>query len=90
MNVLFLKTSKFIFKNLLSGDVIRADAKEIPRIFQVKQLFYRLWFCLQTRLIRYNLQLLYAGEGESRKPGDNTHPPEIQMTKDVNRLQFIN
>jgi hypothetical protein len=31
------------------GDVIRADAKEIPRIFQ----------------------LLYAGEGEARRPGDD-------------------
>merc|ERR1719342_244996 len=43
----------FHVRSVTQGDVIRADAKEIPRIFQV----------------------LYAGEGESRKPDENsTHP----------------
>jgi len=39
------------------GDVIRADSKEIPRIFQ----------------------LLYAGEGESRRPSEH----EMHMPRDV-------
>ncbi|KAG1669224.1 Rho-associated protein kinase 2 [Nymphon striatum] len=43
----------FHVRSVTQGDVIRADAKDIPRIFQ----------------------LLYAGEGEARKPGEN--PPEI-------------
>ena len=42
-------------RSVTQGDVIRADAKEIPRIFQV----------------------LYAGEGESRKPDDNATPPVL-------------
>lgn len=36
----------FHVRSVTQGDVIRADAKEIPRIFQ----------------------LLYAGEGEARRP----------------------
>ncbi len=40
---------------MTQGDVIRAEAKDIPRIFQV----------------------LYAGEGESRKPNDNVTPPVL-------------
>ncbi|XP_015781078.1 rho-associated protein kinase 1 isoform X1 [Tetranychus urticae] len=53
---LILDLSKlFHVRPVTQGDVIRADAKEIPRIFQ----------------------LLYAGEGESRKPTDST-PPELQ------------
>ena len=39
----------FHVRSVTQGDVIRAEAKEIPRIFQI----------------------LYAGEGESRKPEDN-------------------
>ena len=35
-------------RSVTQGDVIRADAKEIPRIFQ----------------------LLYAGEGEARRPDE--------------------
>lgn len=50
----------FHVRSVTQGDVIRADAKDIPRIFQ----------------------LLYAGEGESRKPGDNMHP-ELQLSKDL-------
>ena len=42
-------------RSVTQGDVIRADAKEIPRIFQI----------------------LYAGEGESRKPDDNATPPVL-------------
>ncbi|XP_012273946.1 rho-associated protein kinase 2 [Orussus abietinus] len=47
--VLILDLSKvFHVRSVTQGDVIRADAKDIPRIFQ----------------------LLYAGEGEARRPGD--------------------
>ena len=45
-------------RSVTQGDVIRADAKEIPRIFQI----------------------LYAGEGESRKPDDNATPPVLADT----------
>ena len=45
-------------RSVTQGDVIRADAKEIPRIFQI----------------------LYAGEGESRKPEDNATPPVLADT----------
>lgn len=38
----------FHVRSVTQGDVIRADAKEIPRIFQ----------------------LLYAGEGEARRPDE--------------------
>ncbi|XP_047365122.1 rho-associated protein kinase 2 isoform X2 [Vespa velutina] len=47
--VLILDLSKvFHVRSVTQGDVIRANAKDIPRIFQ----------------------LLYAGEGEARRPGD--------------------
>ncbi|KAI5742026.1 hypothetical protein M8J77_002303 [Diaphorina citri] len=47
--VLILDLSKvFHVRSVTQGDVIRADAKDIPRIFQ----------------------LLYAGEGEARRPED--------------------
>ena len=50
MVYLLLPYSKvFHVRSVTQGDVIRAEAKEIPRIFQI----------------------LYAGEGESRKPEDN-------------------
>ncbi|XP_042225183.1 rho-associated protein kinase 2-like isoform X3 [Homarus americanus] len=45
-------TKLFHVRSVTQGDVIRAEARDIPRIFQ----------------------LLYAGEGESRKPGDNPGP----------------
>ncbi|XP_045134142.1 rho-associated protein kinase 2-like [Portunus trituberculatus] len=45
-------TKVFHVRSVTQGDVIRAEVKDIPRIFQ----------------------LLYAGEGESRKPGDNPGP----------------
>lgn len=57
---LILDLSKlFHVRSVTQGDVIRADTKEIPRIFQ----------------------LLYAGEGESRKPTQNSN--ELQMLKEV-------
>merc|ERR1719500_1816387 len=56
---LILDLSKvFHVRSVTQGDVIRADAKDIPRIFQV----------------------LYAGEGESRKPDDNATPPVLADT----------
>jgi chromosome segregation ATPase len=45
----------FHVRSVTQGDVIRADAKEIPRIFQI----------------------LYAGEGESRRPDENA-PPSVR------------
>merc|ERR1712223_167169 len=48
----------FHVRSVTQGDVIRADAKEIPRIFQI----------------------LYAGEGESRKLDDNATPPVLADT----------
>ncbi|XP_013777365.1 rho-associated protein kinase 2-like isoform X2 [Limulus polyphemus] len=51
----------FHVRSVTQGDVIRADAKDIPRIFQ----------------------LLYAGEGESRKQGDTSLLPEVQLPKDL-------
>jgi len=57
---LILDLSKlFHVRPVTQGDVIRADTKEIPRIFQ----------------------LLYAGEGESRKPTQNSN--ELQMLKET-------
>ncbi|XP_045022809.1 rho-associated protein kinase 2-like [Daphnia magna] len=54
--VLILDLNKvFHVRSVTQGDVIRADAKEIPRI----------------------LQILYAGEGESRKPDESTPPPDL-------------
>lgn len=50
----------FHVRSVTQGDVIRADAKDIPRIFQ----------------------LLYAGEGESRKPGENSYPPAELLPKE--------
>lgn len=44
----------FHVRSVTQGDVIRADAKDIPRIFQ----------------------LLYAGEGEARRPGDQADLPQ--------------
>lgn len=43
----------FHVRSVTQGDVIRADAKDIPRIFQ----------------------LLYAGEGEARRPGESQDTP---------------
>lgn len=43
----------FHVRSVTQGDVIRAEAKDIPRIFQ----------------------LLYAGEGEARRPGDSADAP---------------
>merc|ERR1719351_329518 len=46
----------FHVRSVTQGDVIRAEAKDIPRIFQI----------------------LYAGEGESRKPDENSAPSMAQ------------
>ncbi|XP_043288732.1 rho-associated protein kinase 2 isoform X2 [Venturia canescens] len=57
--VLILDLSKvFHVRSVTQGDVIRVDAKDIPRIFQ----------------------LLYAGEGEARRPGDEGNPlPGVEL-----------
>jgi len=54
----------FHVRSVTQGDVIRADAKEIPRIFQV----------------------LYAGEGESRKPDENATPPVVNDSEKVQTI----
>ena len=46
--ILCICSKVFHVRSVTQGDVIRADAKEIPRIFQ----------------------LLYAGEGEARRPDE--------------------
>ena len=64
--VLILDLSKlFHVRSVTQGDVIRADIKEIPRIFQ----------------------LLYAGEGESRRPAD-THSLDGSMREVSLGLSF--
>ncbi|KAH9398937.1 Rho-associated protein kinase 2, partial [Tyrophagus putrescentiae] len=63
---LILDLSKlFHVRSVSQGDVIRADAKEIPRIFQ----------------------LLYAGEGESRKISDVTFQGDVSMSKDPSTIE---
>lgn len=49
----------FHVRSVTQGDVIRADAKEIPRIFQ----------------------LLYAGEGEARRPDDQQSQLDISVLR---------
>lgn len=44
---------------MTQGDVIRADSKDIPRIFQ----------------------LLYAGEGEARKPDDQSNNLDVSSIR---------
>uniref|UniRef100_W8BVK1 Rho-associated protein kinase let-502 n=1 Tax=Ceratitis capitata TaxID=7213 RepID=W8BVK1_CERCA len=59
--VLILDLSKvFHVRSVTQGDVIRADAKEIPRIFQ----------------------LLYAGEGEARRPDEQNQLDISQLLTD--------
>lgn len=63
---LILDLSKvFHVRSVTQGDVIRADAKEIPRIFQ----------------------LLYAGEGEARRP-DETEPRGVDDKPSTLALSF--
>lgn len=63
---LILDLSKvFHVRSVTQGDVIRADAKEIPRIFQ----------------------LLYAGEGEARRP-DETEPRGVDDKPSTVALAF--
>lgn len=50
---IYPRSKVFHVRSVTQGDVIRADAKDIPRIFQ----------------------LLYAGEGEARRPGDAADTP---------------
>lgn len=57
----------FHVRSVTQGDVIRAGAKEIPRIFQI----------------------LYAGEGESRKPDENATPPVIQEREDRDKSAVV-
>lgn len=69
----------FHVRSVTQGDVIRADAKDIPRIFQ----------------------LLYAGEGEARRPGDaadaptegGDHTGKLHATryrsKDISRISLL-
>ena len=59
-------------RSVTQGDVIRADAKEIPRIFQVNINYFSLKYFSNP-----DVQVLYAGEGESRKPDDNATPPVL-------------
>merc|ERR1712223_1821737 len=54
-------------RSVTQGDVIRADAKEIPRIFQV----------------------LYAGEGESRKPDENSTHPALSEQAEKDKVATI-
>ncbi|XP_033232009.1 rho-associated protein kinase 2 [Belonocnema kinseyi] len=64
--VLILDLSKvFHVRSVTQGDVIRADAKDIPRIFQ----------------------LLYAGEGEARRPGDEGNSlPGVELPQLTDKL----
>merc|ERR1719430_2581145 len=65
---LILDLSKvFHVRSVTQGDVIRADAKEIPRIFQV----------------------LYAGEGESRKPDENSTHPALSEQAEKDKVATI-
>ncbi|CAK1602805.1 unnamed protein product [Parnassius mnemosyne] len=64
--VMILDLSKvFHVRSVTQGDVIRADAKDIPRIFQ----------------------LLYAGEGEARRPGDSPDAPQDAADHAGNTVQ---
>ncbi|XP_014362191.2 rho-associated protein kinase 2 [Papilio machaon] len=64
--VMILDLSKvFHVRSVTQGDVIRADAKDIPRIFQ----------------------LLYAGEGEARRPGDAADAPQDSADHTGNTVQ---
>ncbi|XP_070506740.1 rho-associated protein kinase 2 isoform X4 [Chironomus tepperi] len=59
---LILDLSKvFHVRSVTQGDVIRADAKDIPRIFQ----------------------LLYAGEGEARRPDEQNLDMSLKSTDDL-------
>ncbi|XP_037977212.2 rho-associated protein kinase 2 isoform X2 [Plutella xylostella] len=65
--VMILDLSKvFHVRSVTQGDVIRADAKDIPRIFQ----------------------LLYAGEGEARRPGDLADQPPDSADNAGNTVQY--
>merc|ERR1719420_516700 len=57
----------FHVRSVTQGDVIRAEAKDIPRIFQV----------------------LYAGEGESRKPDENSTHPALSEQAEKDKVATI-
>merc|ERR1719412_3072007 len=57
----------FHVRSVTQGDVIRADAKEIPRIFQI----------------------LYAGEGESRKPAENSTHPALSEQAEKDKVAVV-
>ena len=65
----FAYSKVFHVRSVTQGDVIRAEAKDIPRIFQVNNLFLFTFFVFVYICLHF--QILYAGEGESRKPEDN-------------------
>ena len=85
----FAYSKVFHVRSVTQGDVIRAEAKDIPRIFQVNNLFLFTFLRICLHLITLftdlcnlltfyifdyiclHFQILYAGEGESRKPEDN-------------------
>lgn len=56
----------FHVRSVTQGDVIRADAKEIPRIFQ----------------------LLYAGEGEARRPDEQINESNSHKDDRPGTLHF--
>lgn len=60
MNLFCICSKVFHVRSVTQGDVIRADAKEIPRIFQ----------------------LLYAGEGEARRPDEQNQLDISQLLAD--------
>ncbi|KAJ8687284.1 hypothetical protein QAD02_023078 [Eretmocerus hayati] len=66
--VMIIDLSKvFHVRSVTQGDVIRANAKDIPRIFQ----------------------LLYAGEGEARRPGNESQVNEISQASDKPGTQHL-
>jgi hypothetical protein len=78
--ILLLYSKVFHVRSVTQGDVIRADAKEIPKIFQVRYdtsmvgKALTIWSAQHWLCWFLCLQLLYAGEGEARKPDES--PPE--------------
>ena len=96
-------TQVFHVRSVTQGDVIRADAKEIPRIFQVHssdsshshmQFFHLVQVMKRTRarvhiLTQSPLKVLYAGEGESRKPDENSTHPALSEQAEKDKVATI-
>ena len=85
---------------MTQGDVIRADAKEIPRIFQVHSysplayLVPYIWvgvveIWMSSRSGHSTFQVLYAGEGESRKPDENSTHPALSEQAEKDKVATI-